>query len=161
MMDGHGGGFADPIVLPFSVTVPDPRPRAHRGMSRLEPVVNHPANGWADERPEFEWSLHRIMGFTTEWLGTPAARAQDEVPGTTAAPAMPARSDAADIDDKATSHSNSHLTGPPVVLAQEFLLDPSFIERFDLLTKPPEGFFRYMERVPGQSGKEAARDTPS
>ncbi len=80
MTDGHGGGFADPIILPVSITIPDPRPRVHRGMSRLKPAVNHPANGWADERPGFEWSAERILGFATELFGAPAARAQEEVP---------------------------------------------------------------------------------
>jgi hypothetical protein len=79
MMDGPGGDYADPIVLPFSITIPDPRPVVNCGMSRLAPVVNHPANGWPEDRPTEDWSLDTILGFAAELFGTPSARA-DEVP---------------------------------------------------------------------------------
>jgi hypothetical protein len=57
MTDGDGSNYADPIVLPFSITIPDPRPVVNCGMSRLAPVVNHPANGWPEDRPAQDWSF--------------------------------------------------------------------------------------------------------
>ena len=79
-MDGPGGDYADPIVLPFSITIPDPRPVVNCGMSRLAPVVNHPANGWPEDQPTEDWSLDTILGFATELFGTPSARAEEVPP---------------------------------------------------------------------------------
>ena len=81
MTDGHEGAYADPIVLPFSITIPDPRPAVNGGMSRLRPIVNHPARGWPGDRPSNYWSLDDILGFAAELFGAPSARAQEGPPG--------------------------------------------------------------------------------
>jgi hypothetical protein len=40
--------YADRIVLPFTIAMPDPRRPVQDRMSRLEPIKVHPANGWPD-----------------------------------------------------------------------------------------------------------------
>ena len=37
---------ADPIILPFGFTIPNPLPVASSGLPRLAASPVHPANGW-------------------------------------------------------------------------------------------------------------------
>lgn len=45
-MSDTPASIADPIILPFSFTVPSPFPAASGGLPRLAGPAVYPANGW-------------------------------------------------------------------------------------------------------------------
>jgi hypothetical protein len=71
--------YGDSIVLPFAMTIPDPRPQVEVGMSRLEPVRVHPANGWPEDQlphragstPFVEEAVFRAELGKPRWMSRP------------------------------------------------------------------------------------------
>ncbi len=66
--------YADPIVIPFTMTIPAPGVNRVDGMSRFKPVTAYPANGWPDGvNPGPKPSTFSVANL----LGIAAAQAQE------------------------------------------------------------------------------------
>ncbi len=60
----------DDIVLPFAISVLDPRPAAQSGMPRRQRIVRHPAQGWPEDRPGGYRTLDDILADAARRYGT-------------------------------------------------------------------------------------------